>query len=148
MAYYCLHLELYCHIFEAFGSLAQEIVSCSECVSLPCLHALHFVFAERLLSLGSAHWGFWGDCSCMQGSTVWFMRIWSFAHCFIFVLRRGYSQGIECCEARLPMLNLLLNHWGCLRRHAIVGRPNSNRLHTLLLGIAARRGLQVSVCSC
>lgn len=42
------------------------------------------------------------------------------------------------------MLNLLLNHWGCLRGHAIAGQPNSNRSHTLLLGIAARRGLQVS----
>lgn len=42
------------------------------------------------------------------------------------------------------MLSLLLSHWGCLRGHAIAGQPNSIGLHTLLLGIAARGGLQVS----
>lgn len=92
---------------------------------------------------GSACWGFWGDCSCVQGSTVWFMRV-----CFIFILQRANSQGTECCEARLPMLNLFLDHWSCLRGHVIVGQPNSNRSHTLLSGIAARRRLQVSLCCC
>lgn len=148
MIYCCLHFKLYCHFFKAFGGLAQEIVPCSECVSLPCLHALNFVLAEHLLLLGFAHRGFWGDCSCIQGSTVWLMRVWSCAHCFIFVLLQGYSQGIELCEARLPMLNLLLSHWGCLRGHVIVGQPNGNRLHTSLLRMAARRGMQVSVCCC
>lgn len=54
-------------------------------------------------------------------------------------------QGIEYCEAQLPVLSLLLSHGGCLRGHAIAGQPNSNGLHRLLLGIAARGGLQVSV---
>lgn len=76
------------------------------------------------------------------------MRVWSCVHCFIFVLLQGYSQGIEFCEARLPVLYVLLSHRGFFRAHVIVRQPHSNRSHTLLLGITAKRGMCVLICYC
>lgn len=51
---YCLHLKLYC-FFKVFGGLPQEIIFCSDCISMPCLPVQHFVHAEHSLLLDSEH---------------------------------------------------------------------------------------------
>lgn len=146
MIYYCLHLKLYCHFLQGVWKLSTRNLF---------LFRLHFNASFTCLAFcpcrAFAFAGLWtledfekiaGTCRvALSGS--WGCNA---LHTALFLFcDEATHKALSIVRLNCPCCYLLLSHWGCLRSHAIAGQPNSNGLHTLLLGIAARGGLQVSV---